>query len=169
MAYAEGLLLTAIALCLLCIHRERWVLAVLLAIVAGLTKESGVVLVVAIAAEALRPGRNHQGQDRDPGGGRRVQSRGSSRSSPRNWARTGHVLASSGQRRGTDTSRVVRDALKTVWDLLTTRSAWHQAPYVAAGFAFVAVVVGFVYLVRLQLRGRGMSPAWWGYAIAGTL
>jgi hypothetical protein len=168
-AYAEGLLLTAIALCLLCIHRERWVLAVLLAIVAGLTKESGVVLVVAIAAESLRPGRTVKARI-----GILVAAAASSLGFiafvAYGWARTGHVLAFVSAQKAWNGHFVwFETPFKTVWDLLTTRSAWHQAPYVAAGFAFVAVVVGFVYLIRLQLRGGGVSPAWWGYAIAGTL
>ncbi len=103
-AYAEGLLLTAIALCLLFIHRERWVLAVLLAIVAGLTKESGVVLVVAIAAEALRPGRTIKA-----GSGSwwppPPPAWGWSRSSPTDGRRTGHRwLLSVPKRRGTAAS-----------------------------------------------------------------
>jgi hypothetical protein len=154
---------------LLCIHRQRWVLAVLLANLACFTKESGVVLIVAIAAEALRPRRTAKA---------RIGILAAAAASSLNfiafcvygWERTGRPLAFVSAEKAWHGKFVwFETPFKVIWHLLTTRAAWHQAPNVVAACAVLIIVVGFVYLIRLHLRGGGVSPAWWGYSIAGTV
>ena len=165
----RALFLAAAAACLLCVRRERWLLAILCANVACLSKESGLALVVAIAAEALRPGRTARARIGI------VAAAGASSLTfigfcVYGWARTGHALAFVSAERDWYGKFVwFETPFKTVWSLLTSRDAWYQASYVVAACGFVVVVVGFVYLVRLHRHGRGVSPAWWAYAIVGAL
>jgi hypothetical protein len=53
-AYTEGLFLTFAALCLLFARQGRWRLAVLMALLAGATRPTGVALIVPLAWEWLR-------------------------------------------------------------------------------------------------------------------
>ena len=168
-AYVEGLLLAAAAACLLCVRRERWLMAILFANVACLSKESGVALVVAIAAEALRPGRTTPARI-----GIVVAAAASSLTfigfGVYWWARTGHPLAFVSAEHDWNGKFVwFETPFKVVWSLLTSRDAWYQVSRVVAARGFVVVVVGFVYLVRLHRHGRGVSPAWWAYAMVGAL
>ena len=149
-AYAEGLLLAAAAACLLCVRRERWLLAILFANVACLSKESRVALVVAVAAEALRPGRTTRARI-----GIVAAAAASSLTfigfGVYGWARTGHPLAFVSAEHDSNGKFVwFETPFKVVWSLLTSRDAWYQVSYVVAGRGFVLVVVGFVYLVRLH-------------------
>jgi hypothetical protein len=168
-AYTEGLLLTVAALCLLCIYRERWVWAAVLANVACLTKEAGVVLVVAIAAEALRPGRSMRSRAGIIGA-----AVGASAAFV-GWclyglSRTGHLLPFVTAQKAWGGRFVwFKTPFRAAWLLVTTRAAWHQVTYVAAAAALVIVAVGFVYLIRLHLRGDGVPPSWWAYSIGGSL
>lgn len=167
--YTEGLLLAAAAACLLCIHRERWVLAVLFANIACLTKEVGVVLILAIAAEALRPGRTARSR-----AGILAAAAASSLAFVAfclyGLERAGHLLAFVSAEKAWNQRFVwLQTPFKVTWQLLTTRAAWHSAPDVAAAAALLFVVVGFIYLVRLDRTGPRVSPAWWAYSIGATL
>ncbi len=53
MAYTEGLFLTAAAACLFALSRRYWVTAALCACVAGLTRNTGLVVVLAVVVTAL--------------------------------------------------------------------------------------------------------------------
>jgi hypothetical protein len=53
MAYTEGLFLTAAAACLFCLSRRYWMTAALCACLAGLTRNTGVVVVLAVLVTAL--------------------------------------------------------------------------------------------------------------------
>jgi hypothetical protein len=176
-AYPEGMFLAAAATCLLFIYRERWILAAVLANVACLTKEPGVVLAIAIAAEALRPGRTARS---------RLLILGSAAASCLafvGWclyglSRTGHLLAFVDAENDWGGRGFVwfETPFKSVWHLLTTRAAWHMtgppwtngAPTVAAATGLVVAAVGFVFLILLHRRS-GVSPAWWAYSIGATL
>ncbi len=169
MAYAEGLFLAAAATCLLFIYRERWIWAAVLANVACITKETGVVLAIAIAAEAIRPGRTARS---------RLVILGSAAGSCLafiGWClyglnRTGHLLAFVTAEKAWGGKGFIwfETPFKSAWHLLTTRTAWHMATQVTAGAGLVLVAIGFVFLVMLHLRS-GVSPAWWAYSIGATL
>jgi hypothetical protein len=53
LAYTEGLFLTAAAACLFALSRRYWITAALCACVAGLTRNAGVVVVLAVVVTAL--------------------------------------------------------------------------------------------------------------------
>jgi hypothetical protein len=169
MAYTEGLFLAATAACLLCIHRERWLLAALFANVACLTREAGVALVLAIAVGAIRPGRS---------GRSRAQILIATVASGLGFVawclygavRTGHLLAFLSAEKWWGGNRFVwfETPFKATWHVLTERAAWHMPTYVTAAAGVFLVAIGFVYLIRLQLR-VGVSPAWWAYSIGATL
>jgi hypothetical protein len=53
MAYSEGLFLTAAALCLFALTRRSWITAALCACVAGLTRNAGAVVVLAVLVTAV--------------------------------------------------------------------------------------------------------------------
>jgi hypothetical protein len=53
MAYTEGLFLTAAAVCLFALSRRYWLTAALCACLAGLTRNTGVVVVLAVLVTAL--------------------------------------------------------------------------------------------------------------------
>jgi hypothetical protein len=168
-AYAEGLFLASAAACLLCIHRERWILAAVFANVACLTKDAGVVLILAIAVEAISPGRTAQARWRI------LLAAAASCLGFVAWclygaARTGHLLAfvSAEKTWGGKGFVWFQTPFKVAWHLLTSRAAWHIATYVTAGVALFVVIIGFVYLIRLQRR-HPVSLAWWAYSIGGTL
>lgn len=169
-AYAEGLLFTAIAACLLYIRRERWVGVIVWANIACLSKESGVALVVAIAAEALFRG------GRAPIERLRLLMVAAASSITfvgfcvYGWVRTGYPLAFVSAEKNWN-SRFVwfRTPLQVVWKLLTSRTAWHEADLVVAGCGVFFLVAGVVYLVRLHRQGEGVAPAWWGYTAMGVL
>jgi hypothetical protein len=169
MVYPEGLFLAAVAACLLCIHRQRWVLAVLFANVACITREAGVVVVLAIAAETLRPGRTARSRY-----GILIAAAASSLSFV-GWClyglqRTGHLLAFVTAEKAWGGKGFVwfQTPFKSTWHVLTGRAAWHTATEVTATAGLVFVVVGFVYLIRLH-RQTGVSLAWWSYSIGATL
>lgn len=170
LAYAEGLLFTAIAACLLYVRRGRWLPAILLANVASLSKESGVAVIVAIAAEALlRRGRTPM---------ERLRILAAAAASAvtfvgfcvYGWVRTGHPLAFASAEKAWDAKFVwFATPFRVVWQLLSTRAAWHEADHVVAACGVVVVVAGLLYLIRLHREGGGVSLAWWGYAATGVL
>jgi hypothetical protein len=169
MVYAEGLFLTCAAACLLCIRRERWVLAALFANFACITKETGLVLVLAIASEALSPARTSRSR-----GGIVVAAAASSMAFV-GWclyglARTNHLFAFLDAEKAWRGSFVwFETPFRASWHLLTSRAAWHMPTYVTAGIGLALVVVGYGFLIRLHLRGPGVSLAWWTYSIGTTL
>ena len=88
LAYTEGLFLTAAAMCLFALSRRYWVTAALCACVAGLTRNTGIVVVLVVACHG-RPCRLARARDASRGGGGRRARSALSRSWPtagRWWA-----------------------------------------------------------------------------------
>jgi 4-amino-4-deoxy-L-arabinose transferase-like glycosyltransferase len=170
MIYTEGLFIAAAATCLLCIRRRWWISAAILADVACLTRNMGVVLVAAIAVEGLLWCRTTT-QRLKMLGVIALASVGFIGWCSYAAARTGHPFAFVDAEKDWGGARFIwfQTPFKSLYHLATSRAAWHSATVVTSGLALLLVAVGFVYLIRLDRVGPRVPISWWVYSVGGAL
>lgn len=169
MAYTESMFLLFAAVTLLAIRRKWWIAAAITTNLASLTRSTGILLAVALAAEALRaaPLRDRL---------RIVGAAALSSIGFVGWCiycdvRTGHLLAfqSAEQAWGGKGFVWFKTPFASFAHLLTRTSTWHSATEVTAGMALVVVAGGFVCLVLMKHKGQNPPPSWWVYSAGATL
>jgi hypothetical protein len=168
MVYADGLLIALAAACMALLLRQRWLLASLAAAAAGATRNVGVVVILMclVAAVTYRPTRPV-----------RIVPRLSVLVAPvgfllwcwYQWDRTGEPFAfQSAQASWQNSFSWFTTPLRSLWRILTERSAWSSAPDVLAAAAFLFAAAGVVLLVRYHLRHRPLPVFVWVY-VAGMV
>jgi len=168
MVYTEGLFLTTAALCLYFLHTRRWLLAGAAACVAGLTRNVGVVLVLAVlvvGAQAVLRRRD-------------LRALGAMAIAPLGvigwvlfqWHRTGSPVSFLRAQAAWDQQWTwFTSPFQALWRVLTAPHGWSNAGDVLGAAAVVFLLVTIGMLVHLQVRGRGIPVAWWIYTIGGAL
>lgn len=169
MAYSEGLFITAAAGCLFALSRRYWITASLLAVVASLTRNVGVLLFVCVAVAAIPCiVREHQ---RRPLVAVVISPLGFVGWLAYSWYMTGTPLA----------------FLKAeqIWG--ATHFLWFTAPLIAVGrlgtnvhdfsvgadvlaaFACLFAYVGLSILWRTRREGVSVPLHWWVFAVGSVL
>ena len=164
LAYTEGLFLTAAATCLFALSRRYWVTAALCACVAGLTRNAGVVVVLAVLVTALPAA--WRGRAWRPALAALVAPLGLVSFMAYGWAMVGTPVAFLSAER-------FWQGQHFVWFLAPVDAlvaALHQGPGGAAflpdAMAGAALVLGFVGICLLDRMGRAVRTV--GGALGGS-
>ena len=177
LAYAEGLFLTAAATCLFALSRRYWVTAALCACVAGLTRNAGVVVVLAVLVTAVPAA--WRGRAWRPAVAALIAPLGLVSFMAYGWAMVGTPVAFLSAER-------FWQGQHFVWFLAPIDAlvaALHQGPggaaFVPDAMAGAALVLGFVGICLLDRMGRSVRtvggalaavPAsWWVYTVGALL
>ena len=177
LAYTEGLFLTAAATCLFALSRRYWITAALCACVAGLTRNAGVVVILAVLVTALPAA--WRGRAWRPFAAALVAPLGLASFMAYGWAMVGTPVAFLSAER-------FWQGQHFIWFMSAidaTLSALHQGPdgvtFWPDAMAGAALVLGFVGLWLLDRLSRGLRaiggavaaiPAsWWVYTVGALL
>ncbi|HXZ61342.1 MAG TPA: glycosyltransferase family 39 protein, partial [Acidimicrobiales bacterium] len=178
MAYTEGLFLTAAALCLYAISRRAWVGAGLCACVAGLTRNAGIVVVLAVAVTALPAA--WQGRRLRPLIGAALAPLGLVSFMAYGWSMVGTPLAFVSAERFWHGQHFVWFTTPVVALLAALGQGPFGASFVPDALAAGALVFGFLGLWWLDRMGRepgvllddgrsSVPAAWWVYTVGALL
>lgn len=169
MTYTEGLFLTAAGFCLYALSRRLWLTASIFAIVASLTRNFGLVLLVCVAVAAI-PVIAKERKAR-PLLALVLSPLGLIAWMAYSWVRVGTPLAFL-------KAESYWGGAHFVWFLTPFRSLGHLfagaqafkvAPDVLAGGALVFVIVGLVWLAQAQMRGLRIPLFWWVFTAGSAL
>jgi hypothetical protein len=169
MTYSEGLFLAAAGFCLYALSRRLWITASIFAIMASLTRDFGVVLIVCVAVGAIPVIAKE----------RKIRPLVALVLSPLGligW------MAYSWNRVGTPLAFVKAESYwggaHFIWFLTPFRSLRHlfggaqafkMAPDVLAAGALVFVIVGLVWLAQAQMRSVRIPLFWWVFTVGSAL
>jgi hypothetical protein len=176
LAYTEGLFLTAAAMCLFALSRRYWITAALCACVAGLTRNAGIVVVLAVLVMALPAA--WRGRTWRPAVAASIAPLGLASFMAYGWAMVGTPVAFLSAER-------FWHGQHFIWFLSPIESiivALHQGPggvaFLPDAMAGAALVLGFLGIwlldrmsgtVRIVGGAIAAVPAsWWVYTV-GTL
>jgi hypothetical protein len=176
LAYTEGLFLTAAATCLFALSRRYWITAALCACVAGLTRNAGIVVVLAVLVTAVPVA--WRGRTWRPAVAALMAPLGLAAFMAYGWARVGTPVAFLSAERFWQGQHFVW--FSTPIDALVV--ALHQGPggvdFVPDAMAGGALVLGFVGVWLLDRMSRtlrtvggavaAVPASWWVYT-AGAL
>jgi hypothetical protein len=177
LAYTEGLFLTAAAVCLFALSRRYWITAALCACVAGLTRNAGIVVILAVLVTALPAA--WRGRAWRPALAALLAPLGLASFMAYGWAMVGTPVAFLSAER-------FWQGQHFVWFLApidATLAALHQGPhgvtFVPDAMAGAALVLGFIglwLLDRLSQARRAIGGAvaavplsWWVYTVGALL
>jgi hypothetical protein len=171
MGYTEGLFLTAAAGCIYCLSRRFWVSAALFAVVAGLTRNLGAVVIVCVLVAALpvawreRKARPLIAAGLAPLGLVAFMAYG--------WARVGSPLAFMTAQRYWDGAHFIsfEAPLYALRDLLTSgvHSVTHHASTVTAVLALLVAYFGMALFIRMRRSGITIPVYWWVFTVGAVL
>ncbi len=179
MAYTEGLFLTAAAACLFALSRRYWLTAALCACVAGLTRNTGAVLVLAVVVTALPAA--WRGRSLRPAVAAAVAPLGLASFTAYSWAMVGTPVAFL-------TSERFWQGQHFIWFMTPLEglvAAVGQGPggqtFVPDAMAGAALILGCVGIWLLDRMGRPggatlvgggritIPASWWVYTIGALL
>ena len=179
MAYTEGLFLTAAAACLFALSRRYWITAALCACLAGLTRNTGAVVVLAVIVTAVPAA--WRGRSLRPAVAAAVAPLGLASFMVYSWAMVGTPLAFL-------TSERFWQGQHFIWFMTPLEgliAAIHQGaggqtfvPDAMAGAALIVGCLGIWLLDRMGRAGAGtlvgagrvaIPASWWVYTIGALL
>jgi hypothetical protein len=177
LAYTEGLFLTAAATCLFALSRRYWITAALCACVAGLTRNTGIVVILAVLVTALPAA--WRGRAWRPLVAALIAPLGLASFMAYGWAVVGTPVAFLSVER-------FWQGQHFIWFMApidAVLAALHQGPhgvtFVPDAMAGAALVLGFVGLWLLDRLSHGLRtiggavaavPAsWWVYTVGALL
>jgi hypothetical protein len=169
MGYTEGLFIATSAFCLFALSRRYWLSAAGFAVIGGLTRSFGVVLVVAVVVSCLIALRTE----------RRLRPVLAILLAPvgfvgwliYSWYQAGTPLAFVKSESYWGNSHFVwlTTPFHSMAHLLTGEHAWTVAPDVLASFAMVVMAAGLLLLLLAYRSGVSLPAAWWIYAVLSVL
>jgi len=176
MAYTEGLFLTAAAACLFALSRRYWLTAALCACVAGLTRNTGAVVVLAVIVTAVPAA--WRSRSLRPAVAAALAPLGLVSFLAYSWVMVGTPLAFLSSERFWHGQHFVWFMTPVVGMIEALRQGPGGVTFVAHAMAGIALVLGCLGIWLLDRMGRegfgarggaGTIPAaWWVYTI-GTL
>ena len=177
LAYTEGLFLTAAAGCLFALSRRYWITAALCACVAGLTRNAGIAVILAVLVMALPAA--WRGRAWRPALAAVIAPLGLAAFMAYGWAMVGTPVAFLSAER-------FWQGQHFVWFLTpfgALFAALHEGPggptFLTDAMAAAALILGFVGLWLLDRMGRTLRTAgaaiaavpasWWVYTVGALL
>jgi hypothetical protein len=169
MAYSEGLFLTAAAGCLFALSRRYWMSAALLAVVASLTKDYGVLLVACVAVAAV-PVIARERKLR-PLVAVLIAPTGFVAWLAFSWRETGTPLAFLQAERfwGNGHFTWFLTPVVALSRLLTNFHNFDRGSYVLAAAGFLFAYIGVAILGRTRQEGIAIPSHWWVYIVGSLL
>ncbi len=177
LAYTEGLFLTAAALCLFALSRRYWITAALCACVAGLTRNAGVVVILAVLVTALPAA--WRGRAWRPFVAALLAPLGLASFMAYGWAMVGTPAAFLSAQRFFQGQHFIWFMAPIDAALAALHPGPHGTTFVLSAMAGAALVLGFVGLWLLDrfshaLRTIGGAVAaipasWWVYTVGALL
>ena len=178
LAYTEGLFLTSAALCLVALSRRAWVGAGLCACVAGLTRNAGAVVVLAVLVTALPAA--WRGPRLRPLVGAALAPLGLASFMAYGWWAAGTPLASLSAERFWQGQHFVWFTTPVVAALAAFGQGPFGTTFLPDAFAAAALLFGFVGLWWLDRMGRepgvllepgrtSVPASWWLYTVGALL
>jgi hypothetical protein len=169
MAYSEGLFVTAAAGCLFALSRRYWITASLLAVIASLTRNVGILLFVCVAVAAL-PCFMKERMVR-PLVAVLIAPLGFVGWMAYSWYMTGTPLAFLKAEQFWGDSHFIWFSAPfiAVGRLATNLHNFAVAAYVLAAIAFLFGFVGLSLLWRTRSEGISVPPHWWVFAVGSVL
>jgi hypothetical protein len=169
MAYTEGLFLTAAAACLYALSRRMWVSAAAFAIIASLTRNAGVFLVVCVMVVAVLA------VLKEP----KLRPIVAFVMSPLglfawmlySWRKTGTPLAfvKAEQFFGENHFRPFLTPFQALGRLLTSVHSWTDWPLVMSSAAVIFVIFGIDFLRKAHKGGTHIPVYWWIFTIGSVI
>ena len=176
LGYTEGLFLTAAALCLFALSRRFWMTAALCACIAGLTRNAGIVVVLAVLVTAIPAAWRSRAWR--PAAAALIAPLGLFAFMAYGWAMVGTPVAFLAAERFWYGQHFVWFTVPIKALIATLQVGPHGVPLLMDAMAAAALVLGFVGLWLLdrlsrQLRTVGgaiaaVPASWWVYTV-GTL
>ncbi len=178
LAYTEGLFLTAAALCLLALTRRAWLWAGLCACVAGLTRNAGAVVVLAVVATALPAA--WRGRTWRPLAGVAIAPLGLGAFMAYGWTTVGTPTAFLAAERFWYGQHFVWFTTPVVSTVSALRAGPFGPAFVPDALAGAALALGFLGVwwldrmaaepgVLLDARRRSVPGSWWVYTVGSLL
>ncbi len=177
LAYTEGLFLTAAATCLFALSRRYWITAALCACVAGLTRNAGVVVILAVLVTALPAA--WRGRAWRPFAAALVAPLGLASFMAYGWAMVGTPVAFLSAERFWQGQHFIWFLTPMDATLAALQQGPHGATFLPDAMAGAALVLGFVGLWLLDRMSHGLRaiggavaaiPAsWWVYTVGALL
>jgi hypothetical protein len=166
LAYTEGLFLTAAAGCLYALSRRWWIGAGLLACLAGLTRTTGAVVVLAVLVVALPAA--WRSRSTRPLAGAALAPLGLVSFMAYSWAMVGTPVAFLTSEKFWHGSHFVWFATPIQALAAVGQHGWHGLtvwPAVMAAAALPLALLGLLFLTRLSDRVRRVPASWWVYTL----
>jgi hypothetical protein len=178
LAYTEGLFLTAAALCLFALSRRWWVTAGLCACLAGLTRNAGAVVVLAVLVTAVPAA--WRGRSLRPALGATVAPLGLVSFMAYGWSMVGTPIAFVASERFWDGQHFVWFTTPVLAALAAVGHVPWGTTWVTEAMAGGALVIGFAgawWLDRMRARPLAagevgsftIPPSWWVYTVGVLL
>lgn len=169
LGYSEGLFITACGVCLYALSRRYWLTAALAAVVGGLTKDFGIVLVACVVVAAghafLRT------RTARPLAAVFVAPLGLGLWLWFSWSTVGTPFAFLQAERFWGNGHFVWfvTPFLAVFDILANPHALKQGQVVMCVLGVAFAYVGIILLVKARDKGISIPPSWWLFTALGTL
>jgi hypothetical protein len=170
MGYTEGLFLTVAGGCLYALAKRYWVTAALFAVVAGLTRNLGVVVILCVVVAAVPVIRRER--PLRPTLAILIAPLGLVSFMAYAWLRVGTPLAFLTAQKYWDNAHFISFTapLYSLRDLLTSGSrALTHGSTITAVSALLFAYVGVVLFARMRRSGLQIPPYWWVFTIGAVL
>ena len=167
LGYTEGLFVTAAALCLWALSRHAFVWAGLFACVAGMTRNAGVVVILAVLVTAAPPW--WRDRDRRALLGSAIAPLGFAAFTAYAWVMVGTPVAFLAAERFWPGKHFVGFTTPAVAALAAIVQGPGDPGFVADAAAAAVLVLGFLGVRWLDRMGRVIPSAWWVFTVGALL